>query len=72
MAALHIAAAQSPATVPMVEYLVNLQSVKQVLFKNMLAPEHGHLPLPQQPGLGLVIDEDKIDQRHNIIWKSQS
>jgi L-alanine-DL-glutamate epimerase-like enolase superfamily enzyme len=66
--ALHIAAAQSPAAVPMVEYLVNLQAVKQVLFKDMLAPEKGLLSLPQQPGLGLVIDEDRIESRRELTW----
>ena len=54
--ALHVAAAQPPAVVPMVEYLVNLQGVRQVLFKDMIAPEHGSLRLPELPGLGLVID----------------
>lgn len=66
--ALHIAAAQSPAAVPMVEYLVNLQEVKQVLFRDMIAPAGGLLELPQQPGLGLVIDEAKIDGRRAITW----
>lgn len=66
--ALHIAAAQPPAAVPMVEYLVNLQAVKQVLFKDMTAPVHGILELPQKPGLGLVIDENKIDDRREITW----
>ena len=66
--ALHIAAAQSPAVVPMVEYLVNLQAAKQVVFKNMLIPEGGLLSLPEQPGLGLEIAEDKIDERRSVTW----
>jgi L-alanine-DL-glutamate epimerase-like enolase superfamily enzyme len=70
MPALHIAAAQSPAAVPMVEYLVNLQEVKQVLFKEMVAPQRGLLDLPAQPGLGLVIDEGKIDARRELNWTS--
>ena len=39
--ALHIAAAQSPAVVPMVEYLTNFQPVKQAPLKTMLEPIHG-------------------------------
>lgn len=70
MPALHIAAAQSPAVVPMVEYLVNLQGVKQVLFKDMLVPERGMLPLPQRPGLGLVLDEAKAGERRSVTWAS--
>jgi L-rhamnonate dehydratase len=72
MPALHIAAAQSPAVVPMVEYLVNLQSVKQVLFIDMVAPVQGQLPLPAMPGLGLVIDESKIEGRQALSWQAHS
>lgn len=61
MAALHIAAAQSPAVVPMVEYLLNLQAVKMVLFQEMVAPKQGEIPLPSLPGLGQEIDESKIE-----------
>jgi L-alanine-DL-glutamate epimerase-like enolase superfamily enzyme len=72
MAALHIAAAQSPAVVPMVEYLVNLQAVKLTLFKDMQAPIHGEIPLPQAPGLGQLIDESKIESRRAISWSGHS
>jgi L-rhamnonate dehydratase len=70
--ALHIAAAQSPETVPMVEYLVNLQAVKQALFQAMVTPQAGQLHLPQQPGLGLVIDENKIEERRTLTWVGQA
>jgi len=72
MAALHIAAAQSPAAVPMVEYLVNLQAVKLFLFKDMIAPVQGQIPLPQLPGLGQVIDEGKIEGRRPLSWQARS
>jgi L-rhamnonate dehydratase len=72
MPALHIAAAQSPETVPMVEYLVNLQAVKQVLFQAMVTPQAGQLHLPQQPGLGLVINENMIEERRTLTWKGQA
>lgn len=67
--ALHIAAAQSPAVVPMVEYLVNLQSVKQILFKDMVAPQNGEIRLPQGPGLGLVFNEANIRSKEEVSWK---
>jgi L-alanine-DL-glutamate epimerase-like enolase superfamily enzyme len=72
MAALHIAAAQSPAAVPMVEYLVNLQAVKMMLFKDMVSPLQGQIPLPELPGLGQVIDERKIEGRRTLSWQNSA
>ncbi len=40
--ALHNAAAQSPTTVPYVEYLIRNQEVKQCLQKTVYRPEKGH------------------------------
>ncbi len=68
MPALHIAAAQSPAAVPMVEYLVNLQATKQAVFRNLAEPEQGLLSLPAEPGLGLIIAEEKIEEKRELTW----
>lgn len=70
MPALHIAAAQSPAAVPMVEYLVNLQATQQALFRHLAAPEQGLLSLPGEPGLGLIIDEEKIVEKRELTWQN--
>jgi L-rhamnonate dehydratase len=66
LAALHIAGAQSPSTVPYVEYLFRHQARKQVFHKPIYQPEAGTLALPTLPGLGLVLDEDKIESRERI------
>lgn len=65
--ALHIAAAQSPSTVPYVEFLMRHQPRKQFFHAPIYAPENGHLSLPDAPGLGLIIDETKIESRTPIF-----
>ena len=63
---LHIAASQSPATVPYVEYLIRHQPRRQFFHAPVYAPENGSLTLPDLPGLGLVLDESKIEERKPI------
>jgi L-alanine-DL-glutamate epimerase-like enolase superfamily enzyme len=64
--ALHVAAAQSPQAVPMVEYLVRYQEHKQFFHAPFYRPVHGAVGLPELPGLGLVLDEAKIDARMEL------
>ncbi len=64
--ALHVAAAQSPQTVPMVEYLVRYQEHKQFFHAPIERPVNGAVALPELSGLGLVLDEAKIDAREDL------
>jgi L-alanine-DL-glutamate epimerase-like enolase superfamily enzyme len=66
LAALHVAGAQSPNTVPMVEYLIRHQENKQFFHKPIYRPENGMISLPELPGLGIVLDESKIEERHEL------
>ncbi len=66
LAALHVAGAQSPATVPYVEYLIRHQARKQFFHTPIYEPVNGALALPVLPGLGLVLDEDKITAREAL------
>jgi len=68
LSALHVAGAQSPAVVPMVEYLVNHQPNKQFFHKTQFAPENGSIKLPGAPGLGIELDEAKIERRASISF----
>lgn len=61
--ALHVAGAQSPATVPYVEFLVRYQEVKQFFQTAIYRPENGAVALPALSGLGMVLDENKIEKR---------
>lgn len=62
-AAVHVIAAQSPAVCPMAEFLLRAQVGKQGHFRTRLWPERGSIALPSEPGLGLALDESKIDER---------
>ncbi|MDE0608530.1 MAG: hypothetical protein OXH77_01280 [Anaerolineaceae bacterium] len=66
--ALHVAASQSPATVPWVEYLVYHQPPKQHFHSPKYLPRNGHLALPTLPGLGIVLDESKFDRRVELSF----
>lgn len=61
--ALHVAGAQSPATVPFVEFLIRHQPAKQHFQTHFFQPEKGSVSLPTDPGLGFTLDESKIEER---------
>lgn len=65
--ALHVAAAQSPAVVPRVEFLIRGQESKQFLHDPIYRPENGNVSLPEMPGLGLALDEGKIEEREGFM-----
>ncbi len=64
--ALHVAASQSPAVVPMVEYLILAQRAKQWFHTARHAPVSGSLALPEGPGLGIELDPARIGSREEI------
>jgi L-rhamnonate dehydratase len=66
-AALHVAASQSPQTVPMVEYLVLIQERNQFFHRTIYRPEGGSIALPTAPGLGIDLDEVKIERRRDLM-----
>ena len=66
LAALHVAGSQSPAAVPMVEYLIRHQEQKQFFHSPTYRPENGEITLPDLPGLGIVLDESKIQSRRDV------
>lgn len=66
LAALHVAGSQSPNTVPYVEYLFRHQARKQFFHNPIYQPEDGDIVLPDLPGLGLVLDESKIESKQRI------
>lgn len=65
-AALHVAASQSPRTVPMLEYLVRVQERNQFFQRTIHRPESGSIALPTGPGLGIDLDGSKIDVRREL------
>jgi L-alanine-DL-glutamate epimerase-like enolase superfamily enzyme len=68
LAALHVAGAQSPATVPRVEFLIRAQEGKQFFQKEIYRPENGMVTLPTLPGIGIVLDESKIEAQERLTF----
>lgn len=68
LAALHVAGAQSPATVPFVEFLIKYAPDKQHFFHNFYQPVDGSFELPELPGLGIVLDEGKIERSEEVTF----
>lgn len=65
-AALHVIAAQSPGVCPMAEFLIWPQRAKQALYARALWPTNGLIDLPDEPGLGIRLAEERIDARRRL------
>jgi L-rhamnonate dehydratase len=66
-AAIQVIAAQSPATCPMAEFLLLHQPTKQHFHTTYLAPVHGAIAPPTEPGLGITLDPAKFEERMEIV-----
>jgi len=66
--ALHVAGAQTSAVVPRVEFLIRGQESKQYFHEPIYRPENGAVALPKLSGLGLVLDQSKINDRETITF----
>lgn len=64
--ALHVAGSQSPSTVPYVEYLIQHQESAQFFHDSGYHPESGMMALPERPGMGFDLDEEKVLSRREI------
>ncbi len=58
--------AQNAALVPMMEYLIVRNEATQLFFKNPMKPVNGYFSLPTAPGVGLDLDESKIESERDI------
>ncbi|MDW8130604.1 MAG: enolase C-terminal domain-like protein [Bryobacterales bacterium] len=67
-AALHVVASQSPATCPLVEYLVLKMQYWHHFERNPPRLEGSRIPLPQAPGFGIELDPAKIRKRTVARW----
>ncbi len=66
-AAVHVIAAQPPGTCPLAEYLIRHAPAKQHFHADFLAPEGGSIALPTAPGLGIALDEAKVEERVELV-----
>ena len=64
----HLLAAQPPAVCPILEYLIKWNEVNQFFLKDPIRPEGGVVALPTAPGLGIELDESKIEAQCELTW----
>ncbi len=60
-AGLHFTLAQSPALTPYQEYLVKWNAINQFFLAERPEPQNGSLAQPTSPGLGMDLDEARIE-----------
>lgn len=71
-ASAHLIASQPPAVCPMLEYLIKWNEVHQFFLKYPLKPVDGVVHLPERPGLGMELDEARIDAQRIVTWQATS
>ena len=64
----HLLFAQPENVCPILEYLIKWNEVHQFFLKNPIRPQDGKVTLPTGPGMGMELDEDKIESRHEVTW----
>ena len=65
-AAMHVVASQSPSVCPLVEYLINSMPSKVWFEKHRLLTHNGTLALPDRPGFGIELDEERVDKMETV------
>jgi len=68
-APLHVVAAQSPMTCPLVEFLLTKMTNNYYYFeKNQPAPVGGRIALPERPGFGIEFDPARVEKQTQVKW----
>ena len=62
----HLIASQPPTVTPIQEFLIKWNAVHQFFLKDPLNPVDGMITVPNAPGLGLAIDESKIEDERAL------
>ncbi len=65
----HLLYAQPPQLCPYLEYLLKWNEINQYFFRDQLQPTHGVAVPPDRPGLGVELDEAKVEQRRELRWE---
>jgi L-rhamnonate dehydratase len=65
-----LTAAQPVLLTPWVEYLVKWNELLQFFWKEPVKPVDGMVTVPDRPGLGVDIDESKIEEETELTWRA--
>jgi L-rhamnonate dehydratase len=68
-ASAHLIASQPPDRCPLLEYLVKWNEIHQFFLRNPLKPVGGVVQLPETPGLGMDLDQDRIETSRVVSWR---
>ena len=58
--------AQPVTLCPMLEYLIKWNTIHQWFLKYPVEPNNGFVPLPTRPGIGMDLDDAKIERQHEL------
>lgn len=64
----HVLIAQPVQLCPYIEYLVKWNDVHQCFFREPLKPVQGCIVPPDRPGMGMELDDDRIEQRREVTF----
>jgi len=67
-ASAHLIAAWPQTTCPLLEYLVKWNEIHQFFLKTPLQPVNGVVTLPTTPGIGMDLDDAKIETREEVTF----
>lgn len=67
-ASAHVIAAWPVTTCPLLEYLIKWNEIHQHFLKTPLKPINGVVTLPTTPGLGMELDEDKMETKEELAF----
>lgn len=67
-ATVNLIASQPAPLCPLLEYLVKWNVINQFFLKYPLQPVNGVVQIPDQPGLGMDLDEAKIKEQRELTW----
>jgi L-alanine-DL-glutamate epimerase-like enolase superfamily enzyme len=67
-ASVHLIAAWPETTCPLLEYLVKWNEIHQFFLAQPIKPANGQVKLPHQPGIGMELDETKIESRREVSF----
>ncbi len=59
-------AAQPPTLCPILEYLIKWNEIHQYFFRSPLRPVDGMITVPTGPGMGMELDEGKIESEREL------
>ena len=63
-------AAQPPTLCPLLEYLIKWNEINQFFLLNPLKPVDGMITVPVRPGMGMELDEAKIESERELRWSA--